>query len=109
MFSTTHVSRVSILSLAAHAVVAVARTTGRVASAMVRAHRNRRSLARLAQLDDYMLRDIGITRSDLNMALSAPAPQDPSATLAGLARERQQADRADRIERTNRRTQREIL
>lgn len=45
------------------------------ASAIGRFIRNwqaRRAVARLSELDDYMLRDIGVTREDLNWAKGLP-------------------------------------
>jgi uncharacterized protein YjiS (DUF1127 family) len=44
---------------------------------------NRRAVYRLATLEDRFLRDIGVTRSDVDWALSQPWRVDPSATLAG--------------------------
>jgi hypothetical protein len=41
----------------------------------------RRALARLADRDDRMLADIGLTRSDLRDAGSAPLWQNPTRTL----------------------------
>ena len=41
----------------------------------------RRGLARLADLDDRMLADIGLTRSDLIVAGSAPLWQNPTSIL----------------------------
>ncbi|HXN44614.1 MAG TPA: DUF1127 domain-containing protein [Xanthobacteraceae bacterium] len=45
--------------------------------------RHRRDLEFLAGLDDRMLRDIGLTRSDLRFALSEPVWRDPGAVLVG--------------------------
>lgn len=42
----------------------------------------------LASLDERMLRDIGLTRSDLNDALSEPLWRDPTAVLVRRQRER---------------------
>lgn len=78
------------------AVRAAARFACAVPGHLVRLHRARRALALLAAQEDYMLSDIGVTRSDLNAALSTPAPKDPSRTLARLANERQQTARAQR-------------
>jgi uncharacterized protein YjiS (DUF1127 family) len=41
----------------------------------------RQDLARLADLDDRMLADIGLTRSDLHAAHFAPPWQDPTSIL----------------------------
>lgn len=50
--------------------------------------RNRRDLELLAGADDRMLRDIGLTRSDLRSALSVPLWRDPAHVLSGPARSR---------------------
>ena len=43
---------------------------------------HRRQIRRLCALDDRMLKDIGLTRSDVAGALSEPLSRDPSAILA---------------------------
>ena len=60
--------------------------TARVAAALV----HRRAVMRLSELDDRALKDIGLVRSDLAGALSAPLHVDPSLILSDrrLARER---------------------
>lgn len=55
---------------------------------IARAFRNRRDAGMLARLDDRMLADIGITRSDLRDAYAEPLWRDPTDILAGRARER---------------------
>jgi len=55
---------------------------------IARARRNRREAYKLAKLDRNILSDIGITRSDLNDALSAPFWDDPTALLRERALER---------------------
>lgn len=50
--------------------------------------RNRRDAARLASLDDRMLADIGLTRSDLRDAYAEPLWHDPTDVLARRAAER---------------------
>jgi uncharacterized protein YjiS (DUF1127 family) len=50
--------------------------------------KNRHDTAMLAELDDRMLADIGLTRSDLNDAFSAPLWSDPTDVLAERALER---------------------
>jgi uncharacterized protein YjiS (DUF1127 family) len=47
--------------------------------------RNRRQVARLTDLDERTLKDIGLTRSDVSAALARPLLQDPSAHLIGVA------------------------
>jgi uncharacterized protein YjiS (DUF1127 family) len=50
--------------------------------------RNRHDAMRLAELDDRMLADIGLNRSDLRDAYAVPPWQDPSDILAQRAAER---------------------
>jgi len=51
------------------------------AERLLEAHRNRRGIARLAQCDDRMLQDIGLTRPQVMGALAAPYGEDPSDVL----------------------------
>ena len=60
----------------------------RAVKAFVRARRNRRDALALAGLDRSMLKDIGITRADLNDAFSSPFWEDPTAILKERAIER---------------------
>jgi uncharacterized protein YjiS (DUF1127 family) len=53
-----------------------------------RSLKNRSAASSLASLDDHMLADIGITRSDLRDAYSEPLWHDPTDILAGRAAER---------------------
>lgn len=57
------------------------------------ARRHRARILALTHLDERMLTDIGITSSDVQMALSAPFGEDPSLTLRRLAGERRAARR----------------
>jgi uncharacterized protein YjiS (DUF1127 family) len=50
--------------------------------------KNRRDAGRLAGLDDRMLADIGLTRSDLRDAYAEPLWHDPTDILARRAAER---------------------
>jgi uncharacterized protein YjiS (DUF1127 family) len=56
--------------------------------AVARAFRNRRQANALASLDHRMLKDIGITRADLNDAFSSPFWEDPTSLLRERAIER---------------------
>ncbi|MFN4274517.1 MAG: DUF1127 domain-containing protein [Aliihoeflea sp.] len=49
---------------------------------------NRRHMAELAELSDYQLADIGLTREDLKVARSLPLGRDPTVCLADVARRR---------------------
>jgi uncharacterized protein YjiS (DUF1127 family) len=59
-----------------------------------RAIKNRRAANALAGLDDHMLADIGITRSDLRDAYSEPLWHDPTDVLVGRATERRMRRRS---------------
>ena len=56
--------------------------------AVLRAVRNRRQANALAGLDQRMLKDIGISRADLNDAFSSPFWEDPTSLLRERAIER---------------------
>jgi uncharacterized protein YjiS (DUF1127 family) len=62
-------------------VVAAIRKVGQVL-------KNRHDATMLARLDDRMLSDIGLTRSDLRDAYSEPLWRDPTGILAARAKER---------------------
>jgi uncharacterized protein YjiS (DUF1127 family) len=53
-------------------------------SSLVRAVRNRREIIILSQLDDRLLRDIGLQRADIRTALAQPLLRDPSTVLKEL-------------------------
>ncbi|MCO4053906.1 MAG: DUF1127 domain-containing protein [Bosea sp.] len=50
-----------------------------------RALSNRMAVRELAHLDDHALKDIGLTRSDVNGALGVSMLSDPSSVLADIA------------------------
>jgi uncharacterized protein YjiS (DUF1127 family) len=56
--------------------------------AIARALKNRRDAAMLAGMDDRMLADIGLTRSDLRDAYAEPLWRDPTDRLADRVSER---------------------
>ncbi len=72
--------------LAAMAITATART--------FRAVKNRRSVGTLLAWDERMLRDIGLTPSDVRAAMAMPLSEDPSKRLGVLSVERRAAQRA---------------
>jgi uncharacterized protein YjiS (DUF1127 family) len=55
---------------------------------LARALKNRRNARMLAGMDDRMLADIGLTRSDLRDAYAEPIWRDPTDVLAGRARDK---------------------
>jgi uncharacterized protein YjiS (DUF1127 family) len=63
-----------------------------------RALRHRREANVLARLDRYMLADIGLTRSDVQDAFSAPLWQDPTELLSERASERRVGRKAMRAQ-----------
>lgn len=75
-----------IRHLAAATFVAVAR--------IVRAVKNRRTVGTLLAWDDRMLKDIGLTQSDVRAVMSLPLSEDPSRRLGVLSVERRAAQRA---------------
>ncbi|MFC4171529.1 DUF1127 domain-containing protein [Microvirga sp. GCM10011540] len=48
---------------------------------LARAARNRRQVAALGELDNHLLRDIGLERTDILSALAQPGYRDPSRML----------------------------
>lgn len=62
-----------------------------------RALKNRRQAGMLAGMDDRMLADIGLNRSDLRDAYAQPLWRDPTDTLASRAQEKR-VNRRARIE-----------
>lgn len=53
-----------------------------------RAWKNRREIYRLGEMSDFELADIGLTRSDLHVAISSPFGTDPTTLLRNRVRER---------------------
>ena len=62
-------------------------------SQLLAARRSRREIARLAYSDDAMLKDIGLTRSDVDWALMRHWSEDPSDALADRMNRRRTATR----------------
>ena len=58
------------------------------ALSVARALKNRKDATLLAGMDDRMLADIGLTRSDLRDAYAEPLWRDPTDILAGRARDK---------------------
>jgi uncharacterized protein YjiS (DUF1127 family) len=72
----------------ARALATLAGRAGRGLKRIAERIKNRRDAMRLVDLDDRMLADIGITRSDLRDAYSGAPWRDPSELLARRATER---------------------
>ncbi len=66
---------------------------------VARALKHRRDAGLLAGMDDRMLSDIGLTRSDLHDAYAEPLWRDPTDVLAGRASERRRYRRAGLVTR----------
>ena len=54
----------------------------------------RREIAALGRMDEWQLKDIGLTRADVEFALQQSAQKDPAYALQKLTSERRAADRA---------------
>lgn len=67
--------------------LSTARVVWQALGAGWKAMRNRRAVGQLEDLDDYLLADMGLTRSDLRAAIETPLHQDPSLRLAVLSHE----------------------
>jgi uncharacterized protein YjiS (DUF1127 family) len=78
----------------AQALAAIVEAAARLARRLAGAWRHRHDAAVLAGLDDHMLADLGLSRTDLNDALSEPLWRDPTALLARRHGERRRSRRA---------------
>ena len=85
MTQTLQIQAVSPLSRAINAIAGV--VANRV-FAIVRALKHRHDAQMLAGLDERMLKDIGLTRSDLRDAYAEPLWRDPTTVLVERAGER---------------------
>ncbi len=74
-------------------VVSVVVRVGEFANGLNRAFGNRREVAKLAELSDHQLADIGLMRTDLEVVMRGPVATDPTTGLARLARERCRIER----------------
>jgi uncharacterized protein YjiS (DUF1127 family) len=59
----------------------IAEGCGAFVHAVARSARNRRAVKRMLELDDWMLRDIGVTRHDVRNALATRFDEDPAYRL----------------------------
>ena len=71
----------AVPAILTEAIAALGATARRVCRQLLEAWRRRKDAAVLASFDDYMLRDIGLTRGDLDDALAEPLWRDPTAVL----------------------------
>jgi len=78
----------------AQALATIVEAPARLARRLADAWRHRHDAAVLAALDDHMLADLGLSRSDLNDALSEPLWRDPTSLLARRHGERRRSRRA---------------
>jgi uncharacterized protein YjiS (DUF1127 family) len=87
MSAVANISR-PVSSPGTRLIAAIARAVALALRRIAQAYRNRRDAAVLANLDDRMLADIGITRSDVRDALAEPLWHDPTDLLRLRALER---------------------
>ena len=73
---------------AAGRLVAGTRVLAAAARAIVKTMVNRRRVHQLADMPDYVLKDMGIRRDDISLALGAEWREDPSYKLALIAARR---------------------
>ena len=78
----------ALTSFAVAAIRTVPRHVAALVQRLARALKNRRDARTLAGLDDHMLADIGLTRSDLHDAYSESLWRDPTDLLAQRVAER---------------------
>ena len=88
---------VSAATPVARALAIVAARTSRALKQLAEKVKNRHDAMRLAELDDRMLADIGLTRGDLRDAYSEPVWRDPTAILVSRAHERRINRRRRRV------------
>jgi uncharacterized protein YjiS (DUF1127 family) len=81
-------ARKAAADLFGQAILTVAGAAWAGVKTLAKSFEHRRDAAFLAQLDDRMLADIGLTRGDLRDALSEPPWRDPTALLVVRAGER---------------------
>jgi len=61
---------------------------------LAKALRHRREIKNLAEFDDRMLKDIGLTRSDVSSALDEPLTHNPSWVLVRSAERHSRSERS---------------
>ena len=96
---------IRLLSVAAarpFGVFAPVRPVWNFAKSIVQRVRNRRAVLALLEWDERALRDIGLTRADVRLALGLPFREDPSARLEAWVLERRAARLTDGRSRDDR-------
>ncbi len=86
-------TRAAMVAPVGSALAHVLLTMSAFAVKAARAIEHRRALRQLGQLDDHMLRDIGLTRSDIRDAASEPLWRDGTQVLIARTVERRAAFR----------------
>ncbi|NIX76682.1 DUF1127 domain-containing protein [Microvirga terricola] len=76
-----------------------AASVARAVASLVRALKHRREVMHLAEFDDRMLKDIGLTRADVEGALAEPLVRNPSSVLVRCAARRAWSERMVKSER----------
>ena len=66
---------------ASHPAVRFVRAAARTVATIAERFRHRREVSDMLEMDDRMLKDVGLVRSDVLGALAQPWLDDPSATL----------------------------
>jgi uncharacterized protein YjiS (DUF1127 family) len=89
----------SILSAVSFSGAAALEQFVRSLVSLAKALRHRREIRHLAEFDDRMLKDIGLTRSDVSCALSEPLLRNPSWVLVRSAERHSRGERLDHSSR----------
>ncbi len=76
-------------------VMAALEQSVRLLAGIPKALRHRGEIKHLAELDDRMLKDIGLTRSDVSSALSEPLSRNPSWVLVRSAERHSRSEKVD--------------
>ncbi|MBM6578918.1 DUF1127 domain-containing protein [Microvirga sp. BT689] len=85
----------SILSAVSFSGAAALQQFVRSLTNLVKALRHRREIKHLAEFDDRMLKDIGLTRNDVSSALSEPLTHNPSWVLVRSAERHSRSEMVD--------------
>ena len=96
--SAIAVSGAAVVRGVTGAAIMTAKALAQVPS-VIRAYFNRGPVMRMLEMDDRMLRDIGLMRGDITASLAGPLSSDPSTRLRILAVERRAGLRAQARER----------